>query len=650
MIRRAGLDSRRPACFKRHMLRRILLLTVPFLLTACAREAPPPRPGATVAQVRIEARSALPPPATSTYADALYTARVEVMGSTGHPPLRERRISLLFPGFTKRVLHPESAYAVGDLVEVECIPLDQASREQQMIQQADELGDVELTVHLSLRSRKIKEVTLAAPVAAPAAPPAKGASTLERNEFRVTVKEEAARAATMAAEAAELERLAAERGGWDAWWEATQKLREELKFKVTAAGGVLTRGRLSLSDLSILDARFNPGSGNTNRMIQSLTQLRDIFAEGGTHFILAPFPDRTLVAAPHFLDYPPGDGVVQPEVLRMRHALLGAGIEMIDATAATRAELSGEDFLFFYDSPDPHPAEGAVRALAGVVSERLARYELPRAGGDLRILHKPYRGPVPFGGGVERAAKRADMILDETDKPLRLDAAGPVLFMGDSFLESPAGYGPSSTGLAYQVAKITGLRPGLFERKSGAFHMIRYAVRQPKTVFPDRKIAIFVTSTANLLLHAGEWALIDLEYEKARQRIAASEFPAALPLSSWTAENRFEGLTGEPSDGWRTRTDGAQVVLGTVPVTLRLRLPLESTGRTCMLHCTIKSSGYADAVVRSGSSKAGLEVLKGESRLIVVFVSNGEEARIEFPPGRGEVVLRALDLRMTPAE
>ena len=435
MIRRAGLDSSPPTCFKRRMPCRTLLLTLPFFLFACGRESPPPRKGTTLAQVRIEARSALPPPATSSYADALYTARVDVLGVGGEPPLRDSRISLLLPGFTRRVLHPEAAYAAGDLIEVECIPLDQASREQQMIQQADELGDVDLAVHLALRSRKIAAVTLPPPVAAAAPATAKAPSTLDRNEFRVTAGEEDARTAAIAADTAGLERLAAERGGWDAWWEDTQRLREELRFKVAAAGGVLTRDRLSLSDLSILDARFNPGAGNTSRMIQSLTQLRDIFAEGGTHFILAPFPDRALVAAPHFLDYPPGDGVVQPEVLRMRHALLAAGIEMIDATEETRAELSGEDFLFFYDSPDPHPAEGAVRALAGVVSRRLERYDLPRTGGELRILHKPYRGPVPFGGGVERAAKRADMVLEAEDKPLRLNTAGPVLFMSPRWRE-----------------------------------------------------------------------------------------------------------------------------------------------------------------------------------------------------------------------
>ena len=643
MILGPGLDSRLPACLKRPMLRLPRLL-LPLLVCACARESVQPLSDATVAQVRIEARSRLPDPAKSSYADALYTARVEVLGTAGRAPLGDRRVTLLFPGFARRVPNPEAAFAPGDLVEVDCIPLDQASRQQQAIQQADDLGDVELPVHLALRSRRIEAVNLPPPPTQ--APAARTASTLERNEHRVTPAEESARAAAVAADLAELDRLAAARGGWDAWWEATAPQRAELRGKVAAAGGVLARERLSLSDLSILDARFNPADADERRLIDALLQLRDIFAEGGTHFILAPFPDRTLVAAPHFLDASPEDGIVQPEVLRMRRELLAAGIETLDATAATRAEFNGEDFLFFYDSPDPHPAEGAVRALAGVVAKRLARYDLPRPASGLRIQHKPYRGPVPFGGAAERTAKRADMIVDAEGRPLGLDAAGPLLFLGDSFLESPAGYGPVSAGLAYQVARLTAIRPGVFERKSGAFHMLRYAVRQPRIVFPDRKVAVFVTSTANLFLHPGEWALVDRSREKESRRLADGAFPKAAPLRTWTPQNNFAGAVVSPHGSGHITGEGLWIDLGEVPVSVLLPLPGESAGRAFLMGCTLKSSGYADAVVRSGDSEDELPVLKGESRLIVRVVSDGMGACIEFPPGDGGVLLREVDARI----
>ena len=178
--------------------------------------------------------------------------------------------------------------------------------------------------------------------------------------------------------------------------------------------------------------------------------------------------------------------------------------------------------------------------------------------------------------------------------------------------------------------------------------MIRYAVRQPKTVFPDRKVVVFVTSTANLLLHPGAWALVNRDQENAARRMASAAFPKAMPLRAWTVENKFEGWTGVPIARWGVAPDGVRVEFGEEPATLRLPLPADSAGRVCLMHCSLKASGYADALVRSGDSESDLAVLKGDSRLIVRFVSDGKEVRMEFPPGAGSLLLRAVDVRTLP--
>ncbi|MFO1522032.1 MAG: hypothetical protein U1G05_08320 [Kiritimatiellia bacterium] len=590
-------------------------------------------------------RSALrpPDPATSPYADALFTTRFAVLGAD---PTAPARISLLLPGFFKRTPDPASAYRTGDLIEAVCVPLDQAGPQQQSIQQADDLGDVDLPVFLALETRRIDGITRPAPSGATPAPPS--ATIADMNEYKVTAQEELAREKHLAGVREELARLEIAHGGWDAWRASVAPLHAELKRKVAEAGGVLKKGRLSLSDLAILDARFDPAAPESGRMIQSLLQLQTLFREGGAHFILAPFPDRALVAAPRFLDTPPPDGIVHPDVLRLQAALLDAGIEMLEVQRETLAGLGEEDFLYFYDSPDPHPAEGAVRVMARALDERLRMYDLPRGAETFRILHKPYRGPVPFDGGGEREAKRADRILEALGAPLSLDTRGRVLFLGDSFLESPAGYGAIGTGLAYQFAYLSGSRPGVFERKSGAFHMLHYVIRQSRTVFPDRKVAVMVTSLENLLLYAGKWTVVDPRKESELGSLQRGVFPTATPLASWSPANRFREISSVPAGAASPGEEGLSCPLGAGAIRITLPLPPGVSGRGCLACITLKSSAYADATIRSGDSSHPLTILKGDNRLLARFDIAGESAVLELPPGGGTVLIKAIDLRLAP--
>ncbi len=181
-----------------------------------------------------------------------------------------------------------------------------------------------------------------------------------------------------------------------------------------------------------------------SNFVRAVVSLDRYLKEQGVDLIVVRVPNRNETAFGLFGENPlPGEcNAYNREV---QQQLLDANIEYIDGLESAQRERGKYPLSYWYPIPrEGHPAEGLSMALAGMLAERLTRYQLPATGKyhfvsetkAFKSINFPpgnpkYDADKPYSFGAVRAEDGSIPVIGETND-------SPLLFISDSYGAYPA--------------------------------------------------------------------------------------------------------------------------------------------------------------------------------------------------------------------
>ncbi len=423
-------------------------------------------------------------------AGSLTSAVPPVVGGAVHTP--QPLVALLW-GFRGRVLQPTAKLAPGDLIRCSLIPDSQMGEGVRALQRIDDIEELGLPLYYAARAAKASETNTMRVVQIPANVP--------------VLPQYATPQAAISNDLSVLRARLAAHGGWDAWYQELEPVRQELAAKLKTAGGpLILNDRQYFGTIRPLTDKPTPSWDPPVHVLSSLArQLRD----RGIDLIVVPVPEKEHVTGQFFLDHPPKDAVLNPYRSAMHVRLLDAGVEVIDLQPALIEAWTRYPHVF-YDAEDEHPADGAVQTIAEQTGRRLARYGLNRMTGDVLLMHVPYAIPEDphyfskFGSRSRLTdAYVATAVLGRDGHPLpeTEELGGQLLLMCDSFGRVPRSYGVRYANLPYHLVHHAGVFPRLLAIEAGAPQMVTHLARSAASELANVRVCVFVLNERFLRVH-----------------------------------------------------------------------------------------------------------------------------------------------------
>ena len=433
--------------------------------------------------------SGIPDPAVSEYKECLFTLKVS--------PRRDGEelgaVLLVLQAFVDRELTGNARLAVGDRVGVVAVPfadMPEAYRSQRM---ADTIEDLDLAMWAGLEVEVLRDFGgMEGGADAGGFPAAGGSGVLA--PAAVSTAARAEREAWMQEELGRIRALADAHGGWEVWYQACGRYREQLAAQPAAVPGqFLVKGRGMLIDpASALSYQFPDDDAHYQTLLAGMENLARQFRMAGTDLIVAPIPGRDEVYAAAFIEDPPPDGILQPYRLKFFHDLLVRGVEGVDLMPEFRDALTRGGILYHDNTVDGHLSGEGARVAGEWIAQRLRRYEFARApvsyiespltyvyAGEMLVnrpeqTYQAWRVREPNWSSVARDAKDSE-----------------ILVIGDSMVTAPPRVHGASLGL--HIMRAVGIPCTFYKHAGSAPKMARFLTREGSPeFFSNRKTCVFV--------------------------------------------------------------------------------------------------------------------------------------------------------------
>ncbi len=323
------------------------------------------------------------------------------------------------------------------------------------------------------------------------------------------------RPSLMAQDLTRWESLLVKHGGFESWCAEAKPFVDSLSQRVSAVKPEL----LKLSEHVILANAYNlrprrVGSRWPVPQLTVLRSLRDQLRNRGIDLIVAPFPTRSHVNAPLFLETPPDDGVLDPARVVLLGMMLREDIEVIDLLPALRAA-SANGMRVFHDCKDVHPAIDGIDIAARAIADRLRRYNFEPTIDQVFTKADTYAILPRFTLTPDREYP-SQSVLGRDRKPVWGSAAGsPILIVSDSFGYVPhMGCGKNSPGSALpsHVAKYTRIKPKRLAAGSGGPKVLQLLAGEEREFLRGVRVCVFLCNEADFYRNSSvhEWRVAEL--------------------------------------------------------------------------------------------------------------------------------------------
>ena len=491
----------------------------------------------TICLGSIESISNVPDIKKSDYPDCYYTAKFAIKDILDGNPAPQR-IQLLIPAFLNNEIDPLSVIMKkGDWI-VSIRPFSLATREEQQIEQVDEIESHLLTPYILVAADPcdIPELTVSgipildgetyvSPFDNPVNPPLPDRFAEDsRNE----IEKELAKVNRIIEQVEDEERINNE---FQSAWNEKQKHYDSLN-----ATTIWARERNSFFALP-KEWDLIPSARMTEENADAIVELNRLFRLNGIQFVIQIVPDYRDIAAlvlnPDFIKY--GD----QRSARAAKQLLERGVEAHYISDELVKKAFDYERLFFYPN-NYHPDEGTTDVMTSLIARRLEMF------GDLiskdlnpSLFTKEIRDTgsgknlkwpknVDVGAHVEDSNVQVPYVLYD-NKILESNPASKVLIFGNSFIMEPM------TGNAY----ISYLAPKILHTCSccsmsgiSALTALPHLfLTHPDKYFRDKKIAVLPISITHLT--DGRYTLVDIsKTDVFLKNSNKSAFIANLPIKS----------------------------------------------------------------------------------------------------------------------
>ncbi len=446
--------------------------------------------------------SQIPDPGKAPYPDCLQIVELAVSPDSRAVdavarPLPET-ILVAWLAFDDRKLLPVASLAEEADVSVRVIPFAEAPKEIRTMQRADTVENFVAPLYYALSVDILAQ-------------PAKARGNNGGNTAKRIVKshgEWGARTKTLHSEAREAgieagrrrigAALSAHGGDWDQWSNGLLPFYRELRSQSVPSEGGVRKGRYFFS--RTYDHRFQElmKSPETSPALDMILAFDRALAERGIDLIVVPFPFKEEITADRFSPLAPKDGHLSPQRLRFVDWLLAHDVEVVDlAPALKQAADEGKAEWLYYDYGELHPARDGIEVAAGVLAERLERYDFPREWRGLKLRDTQFTMPESFRKRFPNMPKHAEyparlVITPDGDILPKEAPDSPVLLAGDSFTRVPALYNVFGASLREHLAWQSGVLARDLGVAGSASKTMRNLLREGPEILEGCEVCIFV--------------------------------------------------------------------------------------------------------------------------------------------------------------
>jgi hypothetical protein len=454
----------------------------------------------------------------------------------------------------------------------------------------------------------------------------------------------AARAAAIRQDLAENQQLLDQYGSFAAMAAALKPAMEANQAAVTASSA----GRW-IGDTFVAPGPVPMEPGNYTEFKTGILRLNQFLKRRNIDLIVVRFPSRNEAAFPFFAGQPVGIGVSNPYYRQLERELLEADVEYIDGLKAVHADPTSWPLYYWYNIPgEGHPAEGALQAVAGVVAERLKRYNLPKSGDfhwidDLDnysgkgYFHRYPAGNPKFAADtpvVVKALRTADGKAPEIIERNQ----SPLLYISDSY----GGYqGKSDKGASlphYVMAKNQHLADWMY-RSGSSEGAATFLARKGEDFLRGRRVIVLNAHPGNLkgvsILYDDE--LLYVKPERLHPLLTI-QGEALAQIQHTAAENTLKVL---PNGSLRLSSTPTTVN----PPRFVLKLPAAArTYRAVAIQLTLSKHSYLSVIAKSGKYMQR-EVLSTSEKVPVLSIYlrlDGDTVTLDFPYAQNELIIDKL--------
>ncbi len=466
--------------------------------------------------------SALPIPEKSDYPDCNYTAMFQVKNILSQDSSIPEKIVLVIPGFRKRKLLTDSIYTSGQRLMVKIELFDDISETLRQIQQADQINSLEYDYYYLTEGTRIDQIgpIVRSPVGISKNNPLTQPIADAKKPKLTTQEKKAAklRKQAMQKDLDRINKLLAKNGGdFKKWYDNLNDMRREY-------GKVIEKKDFKW----IGDSYFSLKSWALYKeeylnydFVSAMIDYNQYLRDRNIDFIVVRVPSMNEVVGDLFIQSF-NNTEFNPYLHEFIKILLENDVETIDLVPPLVKNRFKYPLLFWYQTIDPHPAEGAGRITAQILSDRIKRYSMRKNKSPRVYLASttmiPFRDDIykcdytwPDGNKKYDTNSAVSFLgvfsKDGNVLQINENSGSPVLFIGDSFLDySP--YGSRGGSIPQYFYYESGVLPDKFYRYGGATNLFGELIRKGDSFLVNRRVVIFIMNSGGILKDA-KWFMIN---------------------------------------------------------------------------------------------------------------------------------------------
>ncbi len=454
----------------------------------------------------MEFVSKLPEPRKTNYQNCFFTSIFAVKGIKKGEKISER-LEIVFPGFEKKILSPESEFKAGDKLRIEIVPFESLDLKKKQTQQADEIAELDLDVYFAVKSEIVQDFSVE--LQAPSPPQEKKNSRdLETTPRTADGSAEVLRRADIEKDKKYIDDLLVAHGGsWDKWVQELETFRQEYQ-----------KANSSKSEKWVADSFFSAGTAYINKtglnFVRDMINFKNYLKQFNIDLIIVRVPFKGEICADLFAQLPP-DKVSDPRTLEMIRELLENDVETVYVNPLAVQERTNYPLMFWYQKfSESHPAEGMARTVAKAVAERLKRYNgltMPEKGSfslkDESQSPQDFKWPNGNPKFPPNESVRFKAVCDPQGNILQIgynENRSPILLAGNSFLVYPAI--KKGASIPHYLAYESGFVPDILYR-DGAHGIGRFVYKMGEQFLAGRKVLVYVADPTAFLEQVPELPL-----------------------------------------------------------------------------------------------------------------------------------------------
>lgn len=465
--------------------------------------------------------SALPLPEKSDYPDCNYTAMFQVENILSQDSSIPEKIVLVIPGFRKRKLLTDSIYSSGQRLKVKIELFDDISETLRQIQQADQINSLDYDYYYLYEGIKIEPIGTVVQLPTESRKNALTHSTTSIDINKLTPQRGNAdklRKQAIQKDLARINKLLSKNGGdFKKWYDNLNDVRREY-------GKVIEKKDFKW----IGDSYFSLKSWALYKeeylnydFVSAMIDYNQYLRDRNIDFIVVRVPSMNEVVGDLFIQSF-NNTEFNPYLQKFNKILLENDVETIDLVPPLVKNRFKYPLLFWYQTTDPHPAEGAGRIIARELTDRLKRYNFKAVKTTTVYLVSttmfPFRDDIykcdytwPDGNIKYDTSSAASFlgVFSQDGNVLQINenSGSPVLFIGDSFVD----YSPNNIrggSIPQYFYYESGVLPDKFCRYGGATNLFGELIRKGDSFLVNRRVVIFIMNSGGILKDA-RWFMIN---------------------------------------------------------------------------------------------------------------------------------------------